>query len=127
MPMQVVCAPREKHQPNSGRSLAFRVDITETALGDAEEYVRFIREQGSEPEVAERWWRGLLDAIDSLEDMPERCPPIPEINEFEEKLRHLLYYSHRIVFRINETGKTVVVLRIYHAARKTLSREDFMD
>ena len=72
MPMQVVCAPREKHQPNSGRSLAFRVDITETALGDAEEYVRFIREQGGEPEVAERWWRGLLDAIDSLEDRQNR-------------------------------------------------------
>jgi len=107
--------------------LAFRVDITETAIGDAEEYVRFINEQGSDPGAAGRWWRGLLDAIDSLDEMPERCPPIPEIDEFEEKLRHLLYYSHRIVFRINEAAKTVVVLRTYHAARKTLSSEDFMD
>jgi plasmid stabilization system protein ParE len=107
--------------------LAFRVDITETAIGDAEEYVRFIREQGREPEAAERWWRGLLDAIDSLEEMPLRCPPIPEIDDFEETLRHLLYYSHRIVFRVNEMTKTVVVLRIYHAARKTLSGEDFTD
>lgn len=68
--------------------MAFRVDITETAIDDAEEYVQFIREQGSEAEVAQRWWHGLLDAIDSLEEMPERCPPIPEIDEFAEKLRH---------------------------------------
>jgi plasmid stabilization system protein ParE len=107
--------------------LAFRVDITETAISDAEEYVQFIREQGSEPEVAQRWWHGLLDAIDSLEEMPERCPLIPETDEFADKLRHLFYSSHRIVFRINETAKTVVVLRIYHAARKTLSRDDFLD
>jgi hypothetical protein len=42
--------------------LAFQVDITEPALADAEDYVRFIRDVGKEPEAAERWFRGLVQA-----------------------------------------------------------------
>jgi hypothetical protein len=58
--------------------LAFQVDITEPALVDAEEYVRFIREIKKEPEASARWIRGLVQAIYSLEEIPERCPLIPE-------------------------------------------------
>jgi hypothetical protein len=80
--------------------LAFQVDITEEALGDAEEYVRFIRDVKKEPESAERWFRGLVQAIYSLEDLAERCPVIPEQDEFPFEIRHLIYFSHRIIFRV---------------------------
>ena len=69
--------------------MAFRIDITEPALADAEEYVRFIRETRNEPEAAERWFHGLAQAIFSLEDLPERCPVIPEQEEFSFEIRHL--------------------------------------
>jgi hypothetical protein len=51
--------------------LAFQVDLTEPALHDAEDYVRFVREIKKDPKAAERWFRGLVQAIYSLEELPE--------------------------------------------------------
>ena len=92
--------------------MAFRFDITEPALADAEEYVRFIREVRKEPEAAERWFHGLAQAIFSLEDLPERCPVIPEQVEFSFEIRHLLYFSHRIIFCVERAAERVVVYRV---------------
>ena len=80
--------------------MAFQVDITEPALSDAEEYVRFIRDVKVEADAADRWFRGLVQAIYSLEDHPERCPLIPEQIAFSIEIRHLLYFSHRIIFSV---------------------------
>ena len=44
----------------------------------AEDYVRFIRDVRKEPEAAERWFHGLVEAIHSLEELQARCPVIPE-------------------------------------------------
>ena len=67
---------------------------------DAEEYVLFIREVKKEPAAAERWFRGLVQAIYSLEEFPERCPTIPEQREFQFEIRQLIYFSHRIIFAV---------------------------
>jgi hypothetical protein len=48
--------------------LAFQVDITDPALVDAEDYVRYIRDVNQQPEAAERWFHGLVEAIYSLEE-----------------------------------------------------------
>ncbi|MEP7353043.1 MAG: type II toxin-antitoxin system RelE/ParE family toxin [Acidobacteriota bacterium] len=103
--------------------MAFQVEITELALGDAEEYVHFIREVKKEPESAERWFFGLAQAINSLETLPERCPLIPEQEEFSFEIRHLIYYSHRIVFRVVHSTATVVIYRIYHGSKSPLLAE----
>ena len=105
--------------------MAFQVDITEPALVDAEDYVRFIRDVKNEPEAAERWFRGLVHAIYSLEDLPERCPLIPEKEEFSSEIRHLVYLSHRIVFRVEREKNRVVIYRVYHGSRHGLSEGDF--
>jgi len=104
--------------------LAYLVDITEPALADAEEYVRFIRDVKKEPEAAERWFRGLVQAIYSLEELPERCPVVPEHEEFSFEIRHLIYFSHRIIFRVELETKRVVVYRVYHGSRQALGEGD---
>jgi plasmid stabilization system protein ParE len=106
--------------------LAFQVDITEPALVDAEDYVRFIREVGKQPEAAERWFRGLVRAIYSLEELPERCPVIPELEDFSFEIRHLIYFSHRIVFRVERDRNRVVVFRVYHGSRQALAEGDLL-
>ena len=98
--------------------MRYSVEITETALADAEAYVSFIREHSNDDQAAALWWNGLLDAVDSLGELPGRCPAIPEAKHFAGEVRQLLYASHRIIFEI-EPG-VVSVLRIYHAARKAL-------
>jgi plasmid stabilization system protein ParE len=78
--------------------LGCKVEITDSALNDAEEYTQYIRLEKREPRAAERWFRGLVSAILSLENLPSRCALIPETEEFTLELRHLIYYSHRIIF-----------------------------
>ena len=104
--------------------MAFQVNITEPALQDAEEFVGFIRNVRKEPEAAERWFRGLVEAIFSLEELPDRCPMIPEHEEFSMPVRHLVYFSHRIIFRVDTLALQVVVLRIYHGSRRRLEEDD---
>jgi len=104
--------------------LVFQVDITEPALVDAEDYARFIGKVKREPEVGGRWFRGLIQAIYSLEELPERCPVIPEHEEFHKEIRHLIYFSHRIIFGIEREKKRVVVYRIYHGSRQALAGAD---
>ena len=106
--------------------MAFQVDITEPALADAEDYVRFIREAGKQPEAAGRWFRGLVRAIYSLEERPERCPVIPEVEDFSFEMRHLIYFSHRIVFRVERDRNRVVVFRVYHGSRQALAEGDLL-
>ena len=104
--------------------MGFQVDITEPALVDAEDYVWFIRDAGKEPEAAERWFRGLVQAIYSLEELPERCPIVPERGEFSFEIRHLIYFSHRIIFRVEHETSRVIVYRVYHGSRQSLAQED---
>ena len=104
--------------------MAYLVDITEPALADAEEYVRFIRDVKKEPEAAERWFSGLVQAIYSLEELPERCPAVPEHEEFSFEIRHLIYFSHRIIFRVELETKRVVVYRVHHGSRQALGEGD---
>lgn len=106
--------------------MVFRVDITDPALADAEDYVRFIRDVRKEPVAAERWFRGLVRAIYSLEELPERCPVIPEQAEFPFEIRHLLYFSHRIIFRVDPAAKRVIVYRVYHGSKLGLVGEDIL-
>ena len=106
--------------------MAFQVDITEPALIDAEEYVGYIRDVKKEPEAAERWFRGLVQAIYSLEDLPERCPVILEQEEFPFQIRHLMYFSHRIVFRVERERNRVVIFRIYHGSRQGLAKGELI-
>ena len=100
--------------------MAFRIEITDLALRDAEDYVEFLREVRRAPEAAARWFRGLVRAIYSLEESPERCPLIPESDEFSFEIRHLIFHSHRIVYRVFPEPQVVVIYRVYHGSRQAL-------
>jgi plasmid stabilization system protein ParE len=107
-----------------GRNLAYDVKITDSALLDAEHYVRYLRRVTKESGPADAWFRALIAAIFTLEELPTRCPLIPEASEFQFELRHLIYRSHRVIFRVDKQRKTVMVLRIYHGSRRELREED---
>jgi plasmid stabilization system protein ParE len=104
--------------------LAFQVDITAPALVDAEDYVQFIQDVRKERDAAERWFRGLVEAIYTLEELPGRCPVIPEQDEFSFEVRHLVYFSHRIIFRVERQTNRVIFYRVYHGSRQSLVQAD---
>lgn len=96
--------------------MSFTVFIEPPAYVEIEEAYLFIRQDS--PGNADRWFNGLRKAIDSLEQMPRRCPLAPENSAFEEEIRHLIHGSYRILFTIDE--QEVHVLHVRHGARQHL-------
>jgi plasmid stabilization system protein ParE len=65
--------------------VAYLVEITARAGRDLAQLYEEINAESSQ--AALKWYRGLKDAILSLEVYPRRCPPTPE----DANLWHLLY------------------------------------
>ena len=49
---------------------------------------------------------------------------IPEQEDFSFEIRHLIYFSHRIIFRVDVDKNRVVIFRVYHGARQGLAEAD---
>jgi plasmid stabilization system protein ParE len=102
--------------------MAYLVDITSRAERDLADLYGKINAEHSD--VALQWYRGLKEAILSLEKHPNRCPMTRE----RDKLRHLLYghkpHIDRVIFRVLKSQKRVEVLHVRHAARRKLRASD---
>jgi plasmid stabilization system protein ParE len=102
--------------------MAYLVNLTIRAKRDLA--LIFDAINAGQSDAALKWYRGLKEAILSLENHPNRCPETPE----SAKLRHLLYghkpHVYRVIFRV--TGKTmqVDVLHIRHGARHRFKRSE---
>ncbi|MGC2656409.1 MAG: type II toxin-antitoxin system RelE/ParE family toxin [Bryobacteraceae bacterium] len=106
--------------------MAYRVSLAAPAEADA--YAAFERIREAAPMHAWKWLTGLFKAIFSLDEMPARCPVIPEAEELGYPARHLLYGKrngvYRIIFHIREEERHVRVLRVWHTSRDTITAAD---
>jgi len=100
--------------------MAYLVNLTVRAERDLALIFDTIHAEDSDAALA--WYRGLQEAILSLEEQPNRCPETPE----DAKLRHLLYgnkpHIYRVIYRVTERSKQVDVLHIRHGARRRFER-----
>jgi plasmid stabilization system protein ParE len=92
----------------------FDLDARAEAL-DAAEYVA-----RTSPRNALRWYTGLEKAIESLEIFPNRCGLAPETEFLHVELRHYIYKSHRVIFRVEESTRRVRILHIRHSKRRAI-------
>jgi plasmid stabilization system protein ParE len=104
--------------------MAFPVEITPIAEAQIEQAYRWYREQN--PEFADRWFRGLMNAIATLQEKAQRCTLAVEHEIFPEEVRQLLYGKaknvYRVLFTIRDT--TVYVLYVRHTAQAPLTIND---
>jgi len=102
--------------------MAYLVNLTGRAERDLAQLYLDIDAQHSD--AALKWYRGIKEAILSLEEQPNRCPVAPE----NDKLRHLLYgnkpHIYRAIYRVLEKEKRVEVLHIRHGARQRFKGSD---
>lgn len=74
--------------------------------------------------AARKWYQRLTKNILSLEKRPNRCPVTRENSD----LRHLLHGRkprvYRVIYRVLEKQKLVVVLHIRHGARRKFKVSD---
>ncbi|MCX6020594.1 MAG: type II toxin-antitoxin system RelE/ParE family toxin [Chloroflexi bacterium] len=112
--------------------MAYRIRFARPAIAGANAAFEHIREVA--PLTAERWLHGLFAAIQTLEQMPSRCPVIPEAEELGHLARHLIYgqraSAYRIIFDVqeeSEEGRRVRVFRVWHGARDAVIAADIAD
>jgi len=101
----------------------YRVIIQPNAEAELDAAYRYRYDRA--PQAAAWWFAGIVEAINSLEQFPARCPLAPENGHFAEEIRQLLYGARRDVFRILFTIQvdTVHVLHIRHGAQQYLHEE----
>ncbi|OKH14886.1 plasmid stabilization protein [Fischerella major NIES-592] len=108
--------------------MEYRIEISSVA--EAEANSAFLRlSQIISPSRASQWYAGLLQAIESLSQMPKRCPLARENEYFSQEIRQLLYGRGRNLYRIlftileREEVATIRILHIRHASQQTLGEE----
>jgi plasmid stabilization system protein ParE len=77
-------------------------------------------------EFAVRWYNGVMQAVRSLSQNPQRSGVAHENDKFPFEVRELLYGAkrrkHRILFTIHDD--LVLVLHIRHSAQRDLTVDD---
>ncbi len=93
--------------------MRYRIEITEPAESNIEEAYDWIAADSEQ--AASRWIDGLLEQIETLSDMPDRCTVAPESEDHDVVIRQLFYSRYRILFYVREP--MVFILHIRHASR----------
>ena len=57
--------------------------------------------------------------------MPHRCGFIRENEAFQQDVRELLHFTHRIIFTVDEERSLVLVHAVRHASRDKMQGEEF--
>lgn len=101
--------------------MSYRVRLTEKAEADVASVLEWFRDQQALA-AGGKWYA----ALDTLEKHPERCSMAAESNELGGEIRELLIGKRHGVFRLLfiVRGKAVEILRVWHAARNTMTRDD---
>ena len=103
--------------------MAFRVEISPQAFEDLDGISAYIR-RGSF-ESAQRWFNGILAAIRTLRDAPQRCPVAEESQQLEAEVRLLLYGKrnrrYKIYFAIHKDSRLRPATRVRSPLRWRLN------
>ena len=102
--------------------MAYNFSFTRRAEADLD--LLFLRIDAENSEAALKWYVGLREAVLSLEANPTGCPFTPESKSY----RHLLYGkradTYRVIFRVFERAKEVLILHIRHGAQRPFTSGD---
>jgi len=98
----------------------YRVDVSDPAEGDLGEIIRYIASQLSVPITALRMIELLEKAMESLSDMPQRCPFVADERLAQMGYRKLPVKNYIVFFSIDEKNKVVDIERILYGRRDWL-------
>jgi len=97
--------------------MTYTVRITEPALRRIHEQASYIVNEQRAPEVAARWLERVLNAGDTLGEMPRRCPRALEDVLFQYEIRAMLVGQFVLLFTVAEDTKTVWIISARHGPR----------
>lgn len=108
--------------------MAYRVVLTDKAEADVESVLKWFGDQRA-THAGGRWFAQFMARLGTLENYPERCSLAAESEDVGQEIRELLlgrrHSRYRILFKIS--GKSVVILRVWHGSRDSITREDVIE
>jgi plasmid stabilization system protein ParE len=104
--------------------MTFQVEITAPAEEQIEKAYLWYRNHDAA--FADQWFRGLMNAVATLQESPRRCALALEHKLFPEEVRQLLYGRGKAAFRVLFTvrGDIVYILLVRHASQSPLTLDD---
>jgi toxin ParE1/3/4 len=60
-----------------------------------------------------KWYLGIIEAIEKLDELAERCPIAPEDSDIQKGIRHLIIGDYRVLYIVDH--ETVQVLHVRHS------------
>lgn len=105
--------------------MKFSIVIQPSAFDNLAETYAYLAQRYS-ADSALAWYEGCLEAIESLQERPERCPLARESRALGVEIRELLYRRHRSVYRVlfQVEPRAVRVLLVRHSARRSVAADD---
>lgn len=98
--------------------MIYRVDLTDEAFDKIRDQARYIAEEGGAPLNAGRWLARVLDAVDTLEQSPRRCPLALEDPFFSFELRALNIDGFMLLFTVDDDDRVVRVISARHGRQE---------
>ena len=98
------------------------IDISDRAKQDIRDIAAYIANEFQEPGIAVNTIDAILDAISTLEDMPDRIALVKEKHLAEKGIRPLHVKNYTVFFRINEvkeaeSQKSIAIVRVLYSRR----------
>lgn len=90
-----------------------RVIFSDTAKADMAEIVRYIARD--KPQAARKWAASIRKSARRLSTFPQLGRVVPEYGD--EKIREIIKGPYRVIYKIDEGKKTIVILTVYHGKR----------
>jgi len=95
----------------------YRVNITDLAKQDIIETAAHITYEFQEPAIAVKTTDAILDAIFTLEEMPDRIGLVKDERLAEKGIRPLYEKNYTVFFRIEESARVVDIVRVLYSRR----------
>ena len=89
----------------------YRIEIKPTAENDL--VSRYAQIEKESPQHAVSWYLGIVDAIEKLDELADRCPIAPEDVDIQRGIRHLIVGDYRVLYAVQDD--TVHVLHVRHS------------
>ena len=93
-----------------------KVVFSDTAKADMVEIVRYIARD--KPKAARKWASDIRESAEMLSTFPMLGRVVPEYRD--DKIREIIKGKYRIIYKIDEDEKNVVILTVYHGKRLLL-------
>ena len=95
----------------------YSVIISNLAKQDILQTSSYIKHELHEPSIAEEATEAILDAIYTLEDMPERIGLVKDERLAGKGIRPLYVKNYTVFFRVEESTRIVEVVRVLYSRR----------